>query len=61
MISETQDDVRKSCINWVNKVKKMKTYTFEVVCTTGVNKTSTFEVENFTQARRLSEQFVDAN
>jgi hypothetical protein len=39
----------------------MKTYTFEVVCASGVNKTFTCEAANFSQARVLLDQFTQAN
>jgi hypothetical protein len=39
----------------------MKTYTFEVVCATGVTKTFTCEAADFAQARVMLEQFAAAN
>jgi hypothetical protein len=39
----------------------MKTYTFEVVCASGVNKTFTCEAADFAQARVMLEQFAAAN
>jgi len=39
----------------------MKTYTFEVVCATGVTKTFTCEAANFAQARVMLDQFAAAN
>ena len=39
----------------------MRTYTFEVVCRSGVSKAFICEAADFNQARTLLEQFVAAN
>jgi hypothetical protein len=39
----------------------MRTYTFQVVCRSGVTKPFTCEAVDFNQARTLLEQFATAN
>lgn len=39
----------------------MRTYKFTVLCRSGQTKTFEFEAENYTQARRILQDYVDKN